>query len=75
MSSFEDRRSGSGRRAHSPVEATIRTRVEEHPDETWLKFRDETYSWAEVLSNILRAANGLLELGVRPGERVAILMG
>jgi crotonobetaine/carnitine-CoA ligase len=62
-------------RAHSPVEDTIRTRVEEHPDEVWLKFRDETYTWAEVLSNIQRAANGLLELGVRPGERVAILMG
>ena len=61
-------------RAHSPVEDVIRTRVEEHPDAVWLKFRDETYTWAEVLSNIQRAANGLLELGVRPGERVAILM-
>ena len=29
----------------------------------------------EVLANAQRAANGLLELGVRPGERVAILMG
>ena len=62
-------------RAHSPVEDTIRTRVEEHPDAVWLKFRDETYTWSEVLSNIQRAANGLLDLGVRPGERVAILMG
>lgn len=41
----------------------------------WLKFRDETYTGKEVLSNIQRAANGLLELGVRPGERGAILMG
>jgi acyl-CoA synthetase (AMP-forming)/AMP-acid ligase II len=32
-------------------------------------------AWRDVLSNALRAANGLLELGVRPGERVAILMG
>ncbi len=62
-------------RAHSPVEDVIRTRVEEHPDAVWLKFRDETYTWSEVLSNIQRAANGLLDLGVRPGERVAILMG
>ena len=61
-------------RAHSPVEDVIRTRVEEHPDAVWLKFRDETYAWSEVLSNIQRAANGLLELGVRPGERVALLM-
>lgn len=62
-------------RAQSPVEKTIRTRVAEHPDSVWLKFRDETYTWQEVLSNIQRAANGLLALGVRPGERVAILMG
>jgi carnitine-CoA ligase len=55
-------------RAHSPVEDTIRTRVEEHPDEVWLKFRDETYTWAEVLSNIQRAANGLLELGSGPAS-------
>jgi crotonobetaine/carnitine-CoA ligase len=62
-------------RAHSPIEDVIRSRVEEHPDAVWLKFRDETYTWREVLSNIQRAANGLLDLGVRPGERVAIMMG
>lgn len=62
-------------RAHSPVEDVIRSRVEEHPDAVWLKFRDETYTWREVLSNIQRAANGLLDLGVGPGERVAIMMG
>lgn len=62
-------------RAHSPIEDVIRSRVEEHPDSVWLKFRDETYAWREVLSNIQRAANGLLDLGVRPGERVAIMMG
>src|SRR5215211_4300666 len=62
-------------RAHSPIEDVIRSRVEEHPDSVWLKFRDETYTWKEVLSNIQRAANGLLDLGVRPGERVAIMMG
>ena len=28
-----------------------------------------------MLSNILRAANGLLDLGIRPGDRVAIMMG
>ena len=62
-------------RARSPVEDVIRDRVEEHPDEVWLKFRDETYTWKEVLSNIQRAANGLLDLGVTPGERVALMMG
>jgi carnitine-CoA ligase len=56
------------------LEELIRRRVAEHPDATWLKWKDTEVSWRDVLSNSLRAANGLLELGVRPGERVAILM-
>src|SRR5258708_18904146 len=62
-------------RAQGPVEEVIRRRVAEHPDAAWLLWKDTQFSWREVLSNSLRAANGLLELGVRPGERVAILMG
>jgi crotonobetaine/carnitine-CoA ligase len=62
-------------RAQSPIETMIRSRVAAHPKATWLKFKDREYRWEEVLSNIQRAANGLLEIGVRPGDRVAILMG
>lgn len=62
-------------RVHSTIEDVIRSRVQDHPDSVWLKFRDETYTWQEVLANVNRAANGLLDLGVRPGERVAIMMG
>ena len=62
-------------RAQGPVEQIIRQRVAEHPDATWLKWQDAEVTWRDVLSNARRAANGLLELGVRPGERVAILMG
>jgi crotonobetaine/carnitine-CoA ligase len=61
-------------RARGAIEELIRSRVQEHPDVTWLKWQDEEISWAEVLSHAQRTANGLLELGVRPGERVAILM-
>src|SRR3954453_14731241 len=61
-------------RAQGPIEQLIRTRVADHPDATWLKWKDEETSWADVLSLSQRAANGLLELGVRPGERVAIMM-
>jgi carnitine-CoA ligase len=57
------------------VEQVIRQRVADHPDRTWLKWQDDEYAWRDVLSCVQRAANGLLELGVRPGERVAILMG
>src|SRR3990172_948 len=62
-------------RAQSPLEQLIRQRVAAHPQQTWLKFRDTECSWQDTLSHIQRAANGLLELGVRPGERVAIMMG
>jgi carnitine-CoA ligase len=61
-------------RAQGAVEQVIRKRVADHPDETWLKWQDSEVPWDDVLSNVQRAANGLLELGVRPGERVAILM-
>ena len=61
-------------RAQGTVEQLIRTRAAEHPDETWLKWQDQEVSWRDVLSCAQRAANGLLDLGVRPGERVALMM-
>ena len=62
-------------RAQGPVEQIIRQRVAEHPDATWLKWKDGGYAWRDVLSHTQRAANGLVALGVKPGERVAIMMG
>src|ERR1039457_3222176 len=62
-------------RTQGALEQLLRQRVRQHPRETWLKFRDLEFSWEEVLSNILRAANGLLDLGIVPGDRVAIMMG
>ncbi len=61
-------------RAQSPIEQVIRQRVADHPGETWLKWKDTEVAWRDVLANIQRAANGLLELGVRPGDRVALMM-
>lgn len=61
-------------RRQSTVEQLIRRRVADGPDRTWLKWRDEEYSWRATLAAIQRAANGLLELGVRPGERVALML-
>jgi carnitine-CoA ligase len=61
-------------RARGMVEDLIRSRVAEHPDTTWLKWQDEEVPWHQVLSLTQRAANGLLELGVKPGERVALMM-
>lgn len=62
-------------RVQGPLEQAIRQRAAEHPDATWLKWKDTEVSWQQTLSCIQRTANGLLELGVRPGERVAIMMG
>jgi crotonobetaine/carnitine-CoA ligase len=61
-------------RVRGKYEQLIRERATERPDDVWLKFRDETYTWCDVLSAMSRVANGLLELGVRPGDRVVIMM-
>src|SRR6516164_9520759 len=62
-------------RLQGATEQLIRLRVRQHPKQTWLKFKDSEFSWEQVLANIHRAANGLLDLGVQPGDRVAIMMG
>jgi crotonobetaine/carnitine-CoA ligase len=64
-----------GTRSESPVATLVRSRAEQHGDAVWLKHGDETYSWREVLANALRAANGLVDIGVRPRDRVALMMG
>ncbi len=62
-------------RVQGAIEQLIRQRVGQHPRQTWLKFKDSEFAWDQVLANIQRAANGLLDLGIRPGEPVAIMMG
>jgi crotonobetaine/carnitine-CoA ligase len=66
---------GARGRARSAIELLVHERARAHPDAPWLLFRDEVYTWADVLSSSRRAANGWLELGVRPGERVALMLG
>lgn len=62
-------------RIQSEIEQLIRQRVAAHPDEVWLKFAERRYTWREVLSYAQRSANGLLRLGVRPGDYVALMAG
>ncbi len=62
-------------RAQGIFELLIRSRAAEHPDSTWLLWEDEEVSWATALSAIQRVANGLLGLGIRPGDRIALMMG
>ena len=58
----------------SDVEELIRRHAAERPDDTWLKWLDEEYSWREVLDAARRVSNGLVERGVRPGQRVALML-
>jgi hypothetical protein len=39
-------------RNRSPLEQVLLQRVSDHPDATWLKWQESTYTWAEALSNI-----------------------
>jgi crotonobetaine/carnitine-CoA ligase len=45
-----------------------------YPDDAYLKFDDETVSWSQSADRTIRAGNGFSALGVRPGERVAIML-
>lgn len=59
----------------SPVVSLIETRTEAHPDEVFLKMRpDVRVTWGEFHEMVLRAARGLYEAGVRPGDRVALML-
>jgi crotonobetaine/carnitine-CoA ligase len=62
-------------RLQSSVEQLIRQRHARAPDEVWLYFKDETYTWRDVIRLSQTAANGLLGLGVKPGDRVAMMAG
>jgi crotonobetaine/carnitine-CoA ligase len=62
-------------RQQSEIEQLIRQRAHLQPDEPWLHFKDETFAWREVISHSQRAANGFLELGLRPGDRVGLMAG
>ncbi len=44
------------------------------PDQAAVIFRDNVTSYAELASTIRHFAAGLIELGISPGDRVAILL-
>lgn len=62
-------------RVQSRLEQMIRARQAEAGQEPWLHFKDETYTWNDVIGLSERAANGLLRQGVRPGDHVALMAG
>jgi crotonobetaine/carnitine-CoA ligase len=56
------------------LRAFIESRVDQHPEKPFLSFEKEVLSYRDFDRKINRAANGLLELGVKKGDRVALLL-
>ena len=54
--------------------ALLEFRASEHPDQIFLKMREVRESSGSFYANVLRVARALHEAGVKPGERVAIML-
>ncbi len=52
----------------------IEDKARRHPDHVVFQFRDTPIALGELNDQINRAANGLLALGVKPGDKVAIML-
>ncbi|MFC5952682.1 class I adenylate-forming enzyme family protein [Pseudonocardia lutea] len=57
----------------SPIADLLVRAATEHPDRAALVFPTARVSYADLLAGARRVARGLLGLGVRPGEHVALL--
>ena len=61
--------------AEKPViAALLEYRATEHPEQTFVKWREERMSWGAFYDGVLRIASGLRTLGVEQGDRVAVMM-
>ncbi len=60
--------------ANSVFTSLMRERQMAHPEAVWLLYGDEKYTWQESWNNVERVANGLIDVGVMPGDRVGIMM-
>ena len=57
-----------------PLTASLERAAERFPDRPALDFMGSTTTYAELLDQVRRAASALLDLGVGPGDRVAIAL-
>ncbi len=56
------------------VEIFLRQHASQNPNDTWLLFEDQQFSWQETVDNCFKVANGLIDLGIKPKDHVAIMM-
>src|SRR5581483_9257612 len=56
------------------VTGALRRRVEERPDQPYVKCGGDWITYASIDEQSDRVATGLAGLGVRPGDRLAVLL-
>src|SRR5919109_1428271 len=54
--------------------ALLEYRATEHPDRIFLKMPGVAMAWGEFYANVLRVARAYRDAGVRPGDRVAVML-
>jgi carnitine-CoA ligase len=54
--------------------ALLEYRASEHPEQVFLKMPGVRIAWGDFYADALRLARGFREAGLRPGERVAIML-
>ena len=59
----------------SGLESVILQRRNAHPNETFLKWKDQEIAWGDFVDHIYAMAAGFWDAGIRTGERVALMMG
>ena len=59
---------------YGSLRGLLELRARELQDKAFLQFKGVTYTYAELDSLANRAANGLLELGIQRGGKVAVMM-
>ncbi len=59
----------------SGLESVILQRRNAHPNETFLKWKDQEIAWGDFVDYIYAMAAGFWDAGIRTGERVALMMG
>lgn len=62
------------RRLDKTIRALVESSVSRTPDKPLFLFKDQKVTYAEVLDSVARIANGYLDLGVKKGDKVAILL-
>ncbi|MEP6830044.1 MAG: class I adenylate-forming enzyme family protein [Rhizomicrobium sp.] len=55
------------------LHATLQKNAAEFPDRPWLKFEGAQWTYAEADAHTDRIAAGLMRIGIKPGDRVALL--